>query len=127
MKLLIMCEGPNELAVVNILLDNDCFIFSRDDLINLTAFHARQIEKSTAVQTALNIYTDDFKIIRIGDKMSDSLKIPKRYLERVVSSEKYCTKPELEILLIIAEGKLTEYEKFKSKISPKDFSKQNIF
>ena len=34
MKLLILCEGPNELAVVQMLLDADCFVFSRDDLLD---------------------------------------------------------------------------------------------
>lgn len=30
MKYLIMCEGPNELEVVKLLLENDCFIFTMD-------------------------------------------------------------------------------------------------
>ena len=43
-----------------------------------------------------------------------------------VGEEKYCTKPELEILLIISEGLYDQYEKVKSKMKPKDFAKQNI-
>ena len=39
---------------------------------------------------------------------------------------KYCTKPELEILLILSEGLLDAYEKVKSKVKPKDFAKQYI-
>ena len=39
---------------------------------------------------------------------------------------KYCTKPELEILLIINEGLLKDYEKVKSIESPKTFAKKNI-
>ena len=35
MKRLIMCEGSNELAVVNILLENDALIFTEDDLLGL--------------------------------------------------------------------------------------------
>ena len=31
-KILIMCEGPNELKVVNLLLDHGKLKFSRDDL-----------------------------------------------------------------------------------------------
>lgn len=37
MKYLIMCEGPNELEIINILLDNDLLKISRDDLLNLSA------------------------------------------------------------------------------------------
>ena len=43
MKRLIMCEGPNELAVMRILLDNDKLTFTEDDLLGLTPYHARQI------------------------------------------------------------------------------------
>ena len=31
MKYLIMCEGPNEKAIIDILLQNDCLNFTEDD------------------------------------------------------------------------------------------------
>lgn len=126
MKLLIMCEGPNELAVVNLLLDHDRFTFTRDDLVGLVAYHARQLATSTAVKNALSIYQGDFAILRVGDKLSDALKIPAEYKHRVTRIEKYCTKPEIEMLFIIAEDKTDEFEKDKSKTKPKDFAKANI-
>ena len=127
MKILIMCEGPNELEVVKILLENDCFIFNEDDLLNLTPFHARQIKSSAAVKTALNIYPEnDIVVYRIGDTQNEKLVIPKEYEDKIERIERYCTKPELEMLLIIAEGLNAEYEKIKSKTSPKDFAKANI-
>ena len=43
MKRLIMCEGPNELGIMQILLENDKLIFGEDDLIGLEPYHARQI------------------------------------------------------------------------------------
>ena len=42
MKRLIMCEGPNELGIMRILLENDKLIFGEDDLIGLEPYHARQ-------------------------------------------------------------------------------------
>jgi len=42
MKLLIMCEGPNEKEIINILLQNNCLKFTEDDLLGLTPYHARQ-------------------------------------------------------------------------------------
>jgi len=36
-----MREGPNELKGINILLENDALIFGEDDLLGLTAYHAR--------------------------------------------------------------------------------------
>ncbi len=126
MKLLIMCEGPNEREIIRILLENDMLVFSETDLIGLTPYHARQIKTSAQVRTELNIYPGEVKILRVGDKQSDVLAIPAVYKDKIVSVEKYCTKPELEMLLIIAEGMADEYEKVKSTIKPKDFAKKYI-
>jgi hypothetical protein len=64
--------------------------------------------------------------MRIGDVQNERLKIPGDYKEKISGVEKYCTKPELEMLLIISEGLVSEYEKVKSSISPKEFAKHNI-
>ena len=56
MKRLIMCEGPNELGVMRILLRYDKLIFGEDDLIGLEPYHARQITSSGQVRTQLNMY-----------------------------------------------------------------------
>lgn len=52
MKILIMCEGPNELEVIRMLLEHGCLSFTRDDLLNLTPYHARQIASSASVRNA---------------------------------------------------------------------------
>lgn len=122
-----MCEGPNELKVMNILLENDALIFTEDDLLGLTAYHARQIKSSTQVRTALNLYPgNDVLVMRVGDKQTDKLTIPADYKEKIIGIEKYCTMPELEMLLIISEGLVKEYGKVKSGMGPKDYAKANI-
>lgn len=126
MKYLIMCEGPNEKAIIDILLQNDCLNFTEDDLLGLTSYHARQIKTSAQVRTELNIYPGEVIIYRVGDKQSDVLKIPAEYKGKIVGVEKFCTKPELEMLLIIAEQLTGAYEKVKSNVKPKDFAKMNI-
>ena len=125
-KLLIMCEGPNEKTVIDMLLANGCLIFSEDDLLGLTPFHARQIKNSGQVKAEMNIYPGQVDVLRIGDKQSDKLDIPKDYRGKIASVTKYCTMPELEMLLIIAEGRVKDYEKVKSIMSPKEFAKANI-
>lgn len=62
-------------------------------------------------------------IIRIGDKLNDELDIKKDISEKVFKIEKYCTKPEFEILVIISEGLYNEYLKVKSTTMPKQFVK----
>lgn len=63
---------------------------------------------------------------RIGDKQSDKLIIPNDFKTQIKCIKKYCTLPELEILLIISEKLYKEYDKTKSKIHPKQFAKENI-
>lgn len=116
MKWLLMCEGPNEREIINILLEHDCLEISEDDLLGLTPYHARQITASAQVRTELNLYPGKVVVGRIGDSQNERLKIPEDYKEKIVEVRKYCTKPELEMLLIIAEGLLNEYEKGKSKM-----------
>lgn len=127
MKRLIMCEGPNELTLINILLENDALVFSEDDLLGLTAYHARQINTNAQVRLALNMYFgNDVMLMRIGDKQTERLIIPPDYREKICEIRKYCTLPELEMLLIISEGMVKDFEKVKSTVRPKVFAKQYI-
>ncbi len=126
MKLLIMCEGPNEKKIIDILLENDLLKFTEDDLLGLSTYHARQIKNSAQVRAELNIYSGQVKVFRIGDKQNDKLIIPVEYKEKILCVEKYCTKPEIEMLLILAEGMERSYEKVKSSVMPKQFAKKNI-
>ena len=60
--------------------------------------------------------------------MTDKLPVPDDYKDRIKGVRKFCTKPELEMLLIIAEGKEAEFEKVKAgkhRMKPKDFCKAN--
>lgn len=63
---------------------------------------------------------------RIGDKQSDEVKVPSDLKDYVSKSRifKFCTKPELEILLIINEGMLKDYNK--SGLTPKQYALKNI-
>ena len=123
-----MCEGSNELEIVNILLENDALIFTEDELLGLNPYHARQIKNNAQVQTALKMYFgNDVQVMRIGDKQSDRLLIPSDFKEKICEIVKYCTLPELEMLLIISEGLVREYEKVKSLVKPKVFAKEHIW
>ncbi len=125
-RLLVMCEGPNEKKIMDILLENGCLKFTQDDLLGLTIFHARQISGSAQVRAELNQFPGEVDVYRIGDKQNDKFEIPDDYKGKIDKVTKYCTKPELEMLLIIAEGLEKEYEKVKSTMSPKEFAKANI-
>lgn len=127
MRILLMCEGHNEEVLLNLLLDANAFKFTRDDLIGRRPYPIRQLSNPT-IKSELKHYGMPVKIYRIGDKQNDKLSIPKDINNIVSKAEiyKFCTKPELEILLILNEGLEKEYEKVKSVESPKVFAKKNI-
>lgn len=125
MKYLMMCEGNNEKTIMNLLLDANKLKITRDDLIELTPFHVRQLSNPTIISMLKN-YNKEVTILRIGDTQKDKLIIPKE-LKDIVSSNriyKYCTLPEIEILLIINEGLYNEFLKSKDKL--KGFAIKNI-
>lgn len=127
MRILLMCEGQNEEVLLNCLLNRDALKFTRDDLIGRRPYPIRQLSHPT-IKTELKHYGQPVKVYRVGDKQTDKLPIPKDIKNIVSASEiyKYCTKPELEMLLILNEGLEREYEKVKSSESPKSFAKKNI-
>ncbi len=124
-KILIMCEGNDEKTIIDLLLDNNKLIFTREDLIGSTPYHIRQLKHSSII-TDLKHYGKEVIIFRIGDKQNDKLKIPSE-VKNILSQDriyKFCTKPEIEILLIINENLLKEFKK--SKIKASTFAKENI-
>lgn len=84
------------------------------------------LKKSPVVMTQLRMYGGEVEIWRIGDKQSDELSIPVEFKPQIKEVKKYCTLPELEVLLILSEKKYKEYEKGKSQKHPKQFAKENI-
>lgn len=125
MKYLILCEGRNEVCIINLLLKHNKLIFGIDDLVSLKPFNARQLTNPT-IKSELRIYNQPVKVLRIGDTQHDKLIIPNDLNDIVAKDRiyKYCTLPELEILIIINEGLYKQY--LKSKETPKTFAKRNI-
>lgn len=125
MRYLIMCEGTNEEKLVELLLDNNKLKIKRSELIGLKPYNIRQLNNPTIINELIR-YGERVIVYRIGDTQKDKLKIP-IILKNIISSKdiyKYCTKPELEILLIINEELYQDY--LKSKKRPKDYVKEKI-
>ena len=130
MKYLVLCEGPNEKAVVEMLIESNNFIYGVDDLIGLTPYFGRKLDNSHPAYNEVSAYSGQLKIIFIGDTMNGTVTIPKEFKEKIEPDqvEKYHTTPELEMLIIINEGKLDDYNKQynKYKYKPKTYAKRNI-
>lgn len=122
MKYLIMCEGDNEKTIMNILLDHKLLTLEENDLVGLRVYPSRQIDKTPMVKLELSHCTEKVTVYRIGDTLKDELKV-KGYEDKIVCVKKYCTKPELERLVIIAAGLEKKYQKVKNNMQPKQFAK----
>ena len=115
-----ICEGSAEKAIINVLLDNDLLIFRREELIEeellscrgAKAFEERYLRKA---------FDDKISVIRILDSRKESFKLSKAY-ENKIDVINIVTAPEIEILVILNEGKYQEFKK--SKMKPSDFCKQ---
>lgn len=118
----VLCEGTAEEVIINILLDNDCLIFDRTNLIE---------EKPLRVRSAKNFentylrkgFKDKISVVRILDSKHENFKLSKAYTHKV-DIINIITAPEIEMLIILSEGKYSEYRKSKKK--PSDFCIQNL-
>jgi len=123
MKYLIMTEGKDELILINIFIEKSIFKYKKDQLLYETPFHARQLNDKRAIINAIRQISPKERItnFRVGDKLSDKLTIPSDLKSKIEKVSKICTLPELEILIIINERMLSQFEKVKSKQKASDF------
>lgn len=118
----VLCEGAAEEAIINILLDNNCLIFKREELIeekplrvrNASTFEARYLRKG---------FKDKISIIRILDSRTEHFKLSKAYQSKV-DVINAVTAPEIEMLIIVNENK---YDHFcKSRKKPSEYCKTDL-
>lgn len=121
-KVLIMTEGSDELAFLEVALDKGLLKYKKTDLLYEEIIHARQIREDLIARIQQLDPNVKIKIVRVGDKLSDKLRIPKEIKRRVIDTvDDYCTTPEFEILMIINEGLFEAFDKTKSKRKPSEF------
>lgn len=117
-----LCEGAAEKAIINCLLDSEKLIFSREQLLERKPIRCRDAKKFQA-RYLNKEFSAPLSIVRILDSRKETFKLEEPYKSKV-SITNVVTAPEIEILIILAEGKFDEYKKSKKK--PSDFCKQNL-
>lgn len=124
--ILIMTEGTDELAFVNVLLERGILKFKKEELLMEDIYHARQITGELIVYIQLLQSGDTVSIYRIGDKLSDKLTIPKNIIpDKIVGKYDISTTPEFEVLFLLNEGIYDDYLKVKSTMKPSEFYKKH--
>ena len=117
-----ICEGSAEAAIIDILVDNDLLIFTREEMLNEEVIRCRNAKKFEE-RYLRKEFADQVSVIRILDSRREEFRLSKAY-ENKIDVINVITAPEIEMLIIHNEG---EYEHFKrSGKKPSEFCKVNL-
>lgn len=117
-----ICEGSAERAIIKLLLDENRLIFTWDDLLEGEILRCRNAKKFEE-QHLRKGFSDKITVLRVLDSRRENFKLSKAY-ENKIDVVNVITAPEIEMLVIFAEGQYDEYKKSKKK--PSTFCKEDL-
>lgn len=122
-----LCEGHSERAIMDLLLDNNCLVFSREDLLeeevlkcrSAKEFQSRYLDKTFGRKVT---------VYRILDSENEKFNITGPYQEKVDTVINVITSPEIEMLIIHAEGYFDDYSRKKTSrnLKPSEYVAQDL-
>ena len=115
-----ICEGSAENAIMDILLDNNLLIFSREEILEEEVIRCRE-GKRFEEKYLRKGFMDKISVIRILDSRRENFKISKAY-EHKVDVINIVTAPEIEMLVVLKEGRYSDYRK--SHLKPSQYCKE---
>ena len=124
----ILCEGAAEQAILEILLENDVLTIKKESLFEEKVFRERSAENFFKKYMRVDL-VEKVTINRILDSKNENFKIKnkiKKDFQGKYEVVDIVTSPEIEMLVIISEGRFTDYLKVKSKIKPSEYCKQSL-
>ena len=119
----VLCEGAAERAIIDILLDHDKLIFTRDELNEREPLRVRSGKNFE--RDYLNKSMDQVQLYRVLDSKKEAthFNLSKAYAEKVEVIN-LITAPEIEMLIIIAANKFDEYRQKYSHMKPSEYVTQ---
>ena len=122
----ILCEGSAEEAIIELLLMNNCLIIENDEsLLNEGPIRTRSADQFVNKHLGFS-FKAPINVYRIIDSKNENFNLSKKnqkIFEGKLIIHNIITKPEVEILIIIAEGHFDNYSRKKSKIKPSEYCK----
>ncbi len=115
-------EGSAEKAIIELLLDADRLVFTRDDLLDGELIRCRSA-KNFEEQYLRKGFTEKITVLRILDSRREPFRLSKPY-EHKIEVINVITAPEIEMLIILGEGRYSEYKRSGKK--PSDFCKTDL-
>ena len=117
-----ICEGSAEAAIIDILVDNDLLIFTREEMLDESVIRCRNAKRFEERYLRKG-FTDQISVIRILDSRREDFRLSKAY-EHKIDVINVITAPEIEMLIIHNEG---VYDRFKrSGKKPSEFCKTEL-
>ena len=125
MKILLACEGQSEVYLLNGLIERGYLSFDCPLLLE-EPMHLRQLTEIAPIINSLPV-NEEIIVYRIGDTLKEALSTSKfKMRDDYIKSYKYCTKTEVEILVIINEGLYDEFLKAPKNTKPKSFINRHM-
>ena len=106
-----ICEGAAENAIMDILLDKELLVFSREEMLEESVIRCRDGKKFEQKYLRKG-FAEKISVIRILDSRREKFKIGKAY-EHKIDVINVITAPEIEMLIIFAEN---QYKEFKTSV-----------
>jgi hypothetical protein len=118
----VICEGAAESAIIDLLVDHNLLIFSREEMLDERVIRCRSGKKFEERYLRKG-FNGQISIIRILDSRNEKFRLSKAYQHKI-SVINVVTAPEIEMLIIHNEH---AYEAFKkSRKKPSDFCKVDL-
>lgn len=117
-----ICEGTAEEVIVSKLLDADRLTFTRDNLLDGEIIRTRSAE-AFEQRYLRKDFQDKITVLRVLDSRRENFKMSKVY-EHKIDVINVITAPEIEMLIILNEGKYDAYKRSRKK--PSDFCKGDL-
>lgn len=117
-----ICEGAAEAAIIDTLLDHDLLIFQRNEMLDESLIRCRD-GKTFETRYLRKGFREKISVIRILDSRREHFKLSRAY-ENKVDVINVITAPEIEMLIILNEGKYNEFKKSGKK--PSIFCKDDL-
>lgn len=117
-----ICEGTAEQVIIDILLDNDKLIFSREELLEKEILRCRT-GKNFEEQYLRKGFTEQITVFRVLDSRKENFRLSKAYQSKV-KIVNIITAPEIEMLVILNEGRYFDYKKSAKK--PSEYCKSDL-
>lgn len=110
-----ICEGAAEQAVIELLLDANKLVFTYDDLLENEIIRCRGAKNFEQRYLRMG-FTEKITVLRILDSRRENFQLSAPYAPKI-DVVNVITAPEIEMLVIINEGKYSEYKRSGEKPS----------